>query len=108
MLASDAAHIHSPAGVLGANTGIQDAYNLGWKLGLVCAGQASAELLETYHEERHEVARQLMAANRSATALLVPSGRRWMRATRRLPPPLQASPRTPASGRSNGTPAATT
>lgn len=71
-VAGDAAHIHSPAGGLGANTGIQDAYNLGWKLGLVCTGAASATLLDSYHEERHEVARRLMATNQAASRLLVP------------------------------------
>ncbi|MGH3961322.1 FAD-dependent monooxygenase [Mycobacterium sp.] len=82
-LAGDAAHIHSPAGGLGANTGIQDAYNLGWKLGLVCAERASTQLLDSYHEERHEVARKLMAANQSATRMLVPSSRPAMRLLRR-------------------------
>jgi 2-polyprenyl-6-methoxyphenol hydroxylase-like FAD-dependent oxidoreductase len=82
-VAGDAAHIHSPAGGLGANTGIQDAYNLGWKLGLVCTGRASAGLLDTYHEERHEVARQLMNTNQSATRLLIPSPQPLLRLLRR-------------------------
>ncbi|MCF1599285.1 FAD-dependent monooxygenase [Streptomyces muensis] len=51
-LAGDAAHIHSPAGAQGMNTGIQDALNLGWKLALVCRGAAPEELLETYGSER--------------------------------------------------------
>lgn len=54
-IAGDAAHVHSPAGGQGMNTGIQDAYNLGWKLGLVLRG-ANAGLLETYQEERLPVA----------------------------------------------------
>jgi 2-polyprenyl-6-methoxyphenol hydroxylase-like FAD-dependent oxidoreductase len=54
-LAGDAAHVHSPAGGQGMNTGIQDAYNLGWKLAEVLAG-APGELLETYEEERLPVA----------------------------------------------------
>jgi 2-polyprenyl-6-methoxyphenol hydroxylase-like FAD-dependent oxidoreductase len=54
-LAGDAAHVHSPAGGQGMNTGIQDAYNLGWKLGEVLAG-APGELLETYEEERLPIA----------------------------------------------------
>jgi hypothetical protein len=54
-LAGDAAHVHSPAGGQGMNTGIQDAYNLGWKLGQVLNG-APAELLDTYEEERLPVA----------------------------------------------------
>ncbi len=82
-VAGDAAHIHSPAGGLGANTGIQDAYNLGWKLGLVCTGRAPTALLDTYHEERHEVARQVMEANQSARKLLIPSPRPVLRLLRR-------------------------
>jgi 2-polyprenyl-6-methoxyphenol hydroxylase-like FAD-dependent oxidoreductase len=58
-LAGDAAHVHSPAGGQGMNTGIQDAYNLGWKLGEVLAG-APAELLDTYEEERLPVAASLL------------------------------------------------
>ncbi|HKT02574.1 MAG TPA: FAD-dependent monooxygenase, partial [Rugosimonospora sp.] len=59
-LAGDAAHIHPIAGGLGMNTGIQDAYNLGWKLGLVVAGAAGDSLLDTYEEERLPVASQLL------------------------------------------------
>ena len=51
-LAGDAAHIHSPAGAQGMNTGIQDGYNLAWKLAFVLKGKASGELLNTYNEER--------------------------------------------------------
>jgi 2-polyprenyl-6-methoxyphenol hydroxylase-like FAD-dependent oxidoreductase len=58
-LAGDAAHVHSPAGGQGMNTGIQDAYNLGWKLGEVLAG-APGELLDTYEEERLPVAASLL------------------------------------------------
>ncbi|MFC4590176.1 FAD-dependent monooxygenase [Sphaerisporangium corydalis] len=54
-LAGDAAHVHSPAGGQGLNTGVQDAYNLGWKLGRVLGG-APAALLDTYEEERLPVA----------------------------------------------------
>ncbi|WP_433341948.1 FAD-dependent monooxygenase [Streptomyces sp. CA-253872] len=55
LLAGDAAHVHSPAGGQGLNTSIQDAYNLGWKLGAVLAGAPEA-LLATYEEERRAVA----------------------------------------------------
>ncbi|MFE9047711.1 FAD-dependent monooxygenase [Streptomyces rubiginosohelvolus] len=55
-LAGDAAHVHAVAGGLGMNTGIQDAFNLGWKLGLALAGHAGPELLDTYEEERLPVA----------------------------------------------------
>ena len=52
----DAAHVHSPAGGQGLNTSVQDAYNLGWKLGAVLRGGAPASLLDTYEEERLPVA----------------------------------------------------
>ncbi|MFD0550837.1 FAD-dependent oxidoreductase [Streptomyces rectiviolaceus] len=51
-LAGDAAHVHSPAGGQGLNTSVQDAYNLGWKLGAVLRGGAPAALLDTYEAER--------------------------------------------------------
>ncbi|MEU6761402.1 FAD-dependent monooxygenase [Streptomyces sp. NPDC046853] len=51
-LAGDAAHVHSPAGGQGLNTSVQDAYNLGWKLGAVLRGGAPAVLLDTYEAER--------------------------------------------------------
>ncbi|WP_197522483.1 FAD-dependent monooxygenase [Occultella aeris] len=56
LLAGDAAHIHSPAGAQGMNTGIQDAVNLGWKLARVCGGLAAADLLDSYEQERLPVA----------------------------------------------------
>jgi 2-polyprenyl-6-methoxyphenol hydroxylase-like FAD-dependent oxidoreductase len=55
-IAGDAAHAHSIAGGLGMNTGIQDAYNLGWKLAAVVGGRAGATLLDTYEEERLPIA----------------------------------------------------
>jgi 2-polyprenyl-6-methoxyphenol hydroxylase-like FAD-dependent oxidoreductase len=58
--AGDAAHVHSPAGGQGMNTGLQDAYNLAWKLALVQKGKATTELLATYHEERNPVATELL------------------------------------------------
>src|SRR5262249_1520412 len=54
-LCGDAAHIHSPVGGQGMNTGIQDAHNLAWKLALVWRGRADDDLLDSYHEERHAV-----------------------------------------------------
>jgi 2-polyprenyl-6-methoxyphenol hydroxylase-like FAD-dependent oxidoreductase len=54
-LAGDAAHVHSPAGGQGMNTGLQDAANLGWKLAAAVRGRAPAGLLDTYHAERHPV-----------------------------------------------------
>lgn len=53
LLAGDAAHVHSPTGGLGIGLGLQDAVNLGWKLGQVVRGVSGAELLDTYHAERH-------------------------------------------------------
>src|SRR5262249_24068131 len=50
-LLGDAAHIHSPVGAQGMNTGLQDAYNLAWKLALVAQGRADEALLDTYEEE---------------------------------------------------------
>ncbi len=59
-LLGDAAHIHSPAGGQGMNTGIQDAFNLAWKLALVVKGLAPAQLLGSYHDERAPVARGVL------------------------------------------------
>jgi 2-polyprenyl-6-methoxyphenol hydroxylase-like FAD-dependent oxidoreductase len=59
-LAGDAAHIHSPAGAQGMNTGVQDAVNLGWKLALVLSGDAPEPLLDSYEAERAPVARAVL------------------------------------------------
>jgi 2-polyprenyl-6-methoxyphenol hydroxylase-like FAD-dependent oxidoreductase len=59
-VAGDAAHIHSPAGAQGMNTGIQDVYNLAWKLAFVIKGAASESLLDTYNEERLANAKRLL------------------------------------------------
>jgi 2-polyprenyl-6-methoxyphenol hydroxylase-like FAD-dependent oxidoreductase len=60
-LAGDAAHIHSPVGGQGMNTGIQDAWNLGWKLAAAVRQPAAAEiLLDSYHQERHPVGMALI------------------------------------------------
>ncbi|MFO1072707.1 MAG: FAD-dependent monooxygenase [Geminicoccaceae bacterium] len=60
-LAGDAAHIHPPTGGQGMNTGIQDAYNLAWKLARVLRGRASADLLASYEAERRPVAEEVLA-----------------------------------------------
>ncbi|HTK07883.1 MAG TPA: FAD-dependent monooxygenase [Ktedonobacteraceae bacterium] len=62
-LAGDAAHVHSPAGGQGLNTGMQDAYNLAWKLALVLHEQAPERLLDTYHAERHPVGQQVLRSS---------------------------------------------
>ncbi|MFD7922938.1 FAD-dependent monooxygenase [Streptomyces sp. NPDC059740] len=59
-LAGDAAHVHSPAGGMGMNTGLQDAANLGWKLAAALRGQGGEELLDSYHLERHPVGRTVL------------------------------------------------
>lgn len=61
-LLGDAAHIHSPAGAQGMNTGLQDAANLAWKLALVLRGDARPTLAETYEQERRPYALQLVAS----------------------------------------------
>ncbi|WP_165423098.1 FAD-dependent oxidoreductase [Ktedonosporobacter rubrisoli] len=68
-LAGDAAHIHSPTGGQGLNTGIQDAYNLAWKLALVLGKQGKESLLETYESERLPVAQSVLKATGAGTAL---------------------------------------
>ncbi|MGW6911861.1 FAD-dependent oxidoreductase [Streptomyces sp. NPDC054940] len=64
-LAGDAAHVHSPAGGQGLNTSVQDAYNLGWKLGAVLAGGAPTSLLDTYEEERRPIAADMLGLSTS-------------------------------------------
>ncbi|EHB53579.1 Pentachlorophenol monooxygenase [Mycolicibacterium rhodesiae JS60] len=59
-LVGDAAHVHSPAGAQGMNTGIQDAYNLGWKLAFVVRGLADESLVDSYNAERHPIGVQLL------------------------------------------------
>ena len=59
-VAGDAAHIHPPTGAQGMNTGIQDAYNLAWKLALAVEGRAADGLLDTYHAERHPVGEEVV------------------------------------------------
>jgi len=70
-VAGDAAHIHSPAGAQGMNTGIQDGYNLAWKLALVLRGEAGTPILDTYNEERVEIAKRLLDTTDRAFEMLV-------------------------------------
>ena len=75
-LLGDAAHIHSPVGAQGMNTGLQDAYNLGWKLGLVVLGRADAALLDSYEAERIPVAEALLSTTDRLFSLVVSD--RWL------------------------------
>ncbi|MFA6209845.1 MAG: FAD-dependent monooxygenase [Candidatus Obscuribacterales bacterium] len=68
-VAGDAAHIHSPVGGQGMNTGMQDAYNLAWKLALVIQANAPDNLLNSYQEERHPVGQELIKGTDMATKL---------------------------------------
>jgi 2-polyprenyl-6-methoxyphenol hydroxylase-like FAD-dependent oxidoreductase len=70
-LLGDAAHIHSPVGAQGMNTGLQDAWNLGWKLGLVAKGFARADLLDSYEKERLPVAERLLSTTDRGFRLIV-------------------------------------
>jgi len=70
-LLGDAAHIHSPVGAQGMNTGLQDAYNLAWKLALVVSGRAGAALLDSYEAERVPVAKRLLSTTDRAFSLVV-------------------------------------
>ncbi|MCY0930137.1 FAD-dependent monooxygenase [Streptomyces sp. H27-H1] len=60
LLAGDAAHVHSPAGGQGLNTSVQDAYNLGWKLGQILRHGADPAILDTYEQERRPVAAHIL------------------------------------------------
>ncbi|MGW1229838.1 FAD-dependent monooxygenase [Streptomyces sp. NPDC002530] len=71
LLAGDAAHVHSPFGGQGMNTGLGDAENLAWKLALVVSGRAGEGLLDTYEAERRPVAREVVAATSGLTRLAV-------------------------------------
>jgi 2-polyprenyl-6-methoxyphenol hydroxylase-like FAD-dependent oxidoreductase len=70
-LLGDAAHVHSPMGGQGMNTGLQDAYNLAWKLALVISNQADDALLDSYEAERQPVAHRLLATTDRAFQFVV-------------------------------------
>ncbi|MFF9177189.1 rifampin monooxygenase [Streptomyces sp. NPDC014793] len=82
LLAGDAAHIHPPTGGQGLNLGIQDAFNLGWKLAAEVNGWAPEGLLDSYHTERHPVAAQVLDNTRAQMELM--STEPGARAVRRL------------------------
>jgi 2-polyprenyl-6-methoxyphenol hydroxylase-like FAD-dependent oxidoreductase len=70
LLAGDAAHIHPPTGGQGLNLGIQDAFNLGWKLAAEVSGWAPEGLLDSYHTERHPVAADVLDNTRAQMELM--------------------------------------
>ncbi len=70
LLAGDAAHVHFPVGGQGLQIGVQDAVNLGWKLGQVANKTSPESLLDTYHAERHPVAARALRNTMAQTALL--------------------------------------
>ncbi|MET7687535.1 rifampin monooxygenase [Streptomyces sp. NPDC005483] len=70
LLAGDAAHVHPPVGGQGLNLGLQDAFNLGWKLAAEVAGWAPEDLLDSYHAERHPVAADVLNNTRAQMELL--------------------------------------
>jgi 2-polyprenyl-6-methoxyphenol hydroxylase-like FAD-dependent oxidoreductase len=74
LLAGDAAHVHSPIGGQGMNTGIGDAENLAWKLALAARGRAGAALLDTYTAERRPLATEVLARTTGNTRILVGEG----------------------------------
>ena len=69
LLAGDAAHVHSPDGGQGLNTGVQDAVNLGWKLAQVIKGISPESLLDNYHAERHPIGARVLQITMAAVAL---------------------------------------
>jgi 2-polyprenyl-6-methoxyphenol hydroxylase-like FAD-dependent oxidoreductase len=81
LVAGDAAHLHSPAGGQGLNTGLQDSFNLGWKLALVARGESSPALLDTYEGERGPIAAGVLELTHAWVRTLTvatPRGR-WLR-----------------------------
>ncbi|MEU4931811.1 FAD-dependent monooxygenase [Streptomyces yokosukanensis] len=80
-LAGDAAHVHTPAGGQGMNTGLQDAANLSWKLAAVVTGHADPALLDTYQAERHPVGRAVLRSSGGIVRLAM-ARRPWTRAAR--------------------------
>src|SRR5213075_906189 len=75
LLAGDSAHVHSPQGGQGLNTGVQDAVNLGWKLAQVVNKTSPESLLDTYHAERHPVGARALHYTMAQVALSSPDDR---------------------------------
>ncbi|WP_127359632.1 FAD-dependent monooxygenase [Actinacidiphila soli] len=85
LLAGDAAHVHSPAGGQGMNTGLQDAANLSWKLAAVIEGRADDALLDTYQAERHPVGRTVLRMSGALTRAALGQSARARLSRRVLP-----------------------
>jgi 2-polyprenyl-6-methoxyphenol hydroxylase-like FAD-dependent oxidoreductase len=81
LVAGDAAHVHSPAGGQGMNTGIHDAFNLGWKLAMVAHGQSCPDLLDSYQAERVPIAEGVLALTHGLvrTFTMTSPHKRWLR-----------------------------
>ena len=81
LLAGDAAHIHSPAGGQGMNTGLHDAFNLGWKLALVTQAQAPSTILDSYQAERMPIATGVLALSHALVKTFATTSprKRWLR-----------------------------
>lgn len=81
LIGGDAAHVHSPAGGQGMNTGLQDAFNLGWKLALVADGRAPEALLDSYQDERAPIAGRVLKMTHGLvrTFTIASPRKRWVR-----------------------------
>jgi FAD binding domain-containing protein/aromatic ring hydroxylase-like protein len=93
LLAGDAAHVNSVVGAQGMNIGMQDAFNLGWKLAFTCAGQATPALLDTYPTERQQAARRTVRGTAFFTRMTLLHNPALVLARRRLLPLLLARPK---------------
>jgi len=92
-VAGDAGHVHVPIGGQGMNTGLQDAFNLGWKLAAVSTGRASPELLDSYSDERVPVAEKLIAGTDRAYRFVLHPGAVARAAASRIGPVIIGSDR---------------
>ncbi|NBH04395.1 FAD-dependent monooxygenase [Amycolatopsis sp. SID8362] len=84
LLAGDAAHIHPPAGAIGVNVALDDAFNLGWKLAATVRGTAPSGLLDTYHAERHAAGERILANTRAQVAVEEAGDEPWADLLRRV------------------------
>ncbi|MEO8603426.1 MAG: FAD-dependent monooxygenase [bacterium] len=91
-LAGDAAHVHSPAGGQGMNTGMHDAFNLAWKLGLVQGGRGRETLLDSYQAERHPIGAMIVRGAGALTSMATLRGTRAQQLRNRVVPILARLP----------------